>query len=117
MKDKITCILIHARSLKNYIFWGHNLKSIFILKYKYRDVLHIFWNKKSKLMWHKIQTKKTLMNTFMNLIWIRFINVFVELQMLFQNEKQFCWRLISSRLKYDYFNNVLCLNFKILLGY
>ena len=87
MRDKITCILIYALSLKNYIFLAHLLKSVSILKYNYRDVLHIFWSKKSKFMWHKIQTYKTLMNTCINIFWIRFINVFVELQMLFQNKK------------------------------
>jgi hypothetical protein len=34
--------LIHALSLKNYIFLEHILKNVSILKYKYTHVLHIF---------------------------------------------------------------------------
>jgi hypothetical protein len=43
-------------------------ENVSILKYKYKHVLHIFLSKKSKLMWYKIKTKKTLINTFINLI-------------------------------------------------
>jgi hypothetical protein len=47
--------------LKNsYILGTYIMKIVSILKCKYTHVLHIIFSKKSKLMWYKIKTRKTL---------------------------------------------------------
>jgi hypothetical protein len=58
---------------KNSYIFGIYFENVSIFICKYTHVLHIFLSKKSKLMWYKIMTKKTLI-IHLNKV----INVFVE---------------------------------------